>query len=56
MVYDVLGRKVAVLAEGKHPAGAYAFAFDGANLASGVYFYRLTAGSYTAVRKMLLVR
>ncbi len=32
VVYDVLGRKVAVLAEGKRPAGAYAFAFDGANL------------------------
>ncbi len=55
-VYDVLGREVAVLANGGYPAGRYSFTFDGANLASGVYFYRLTAGSFSAVQKMLLVR
>ena len=55
-VYDVLGREVAVLASGRYPAGRYSFTFTGANLASGVYFYRLTAGSFSAVRKMLLVR
>ncbi len=55
-VYDVLGREVAVLANGRYPAGRYSFTFDGANLASGVYFYRLTAGSFSAVRKMLLTR
>ena len=55
-VYDVLGREVAVLANGRYPAGRYSFSFDGRNLASGVYFYRLTAGSYSAVRKMLFVR
>ncbi len=56
IVYDVLGRQVAVLADGSYPAGKYTFAFDGTSLASGVYFYRLTAGSSSAVRKMLLVR
>ena len=56
VVYDVLGREVAVLANGRYPAGKYTFAFEGTNLASGVYFYRLTAGSFSAVRKMLLVR
>ncbi len=55
-VYDVLGREVAVLADGRYPGGRYSFTFDGRNLASGVYFYRLTAGAFTAVRKMLLVR
>ncbi len=55
-VYDMLGREVAVLANGRYPAGRYSFTFDGANLASGVYLYRLTAGSYSAVRKMLLIR
>ncbi len=55
-VYDVLGREVAVLANGRYPAGRYSFTFDGANLASGVYFYRLTAGSFSAVRTMLLLR
>ncbi len=56
VVYDVLGRQVSTLANSRYPAGRYSFTFDGANLASGVYFYRLTAGSFSAVRKMLLVR
>ena len=55
-VYDALGREVAVLANGRYPAGRYSFTFDGANLASGLYIYRLTAGTFSAVRKMLLVR
>ncbi len=56
VVYDVLGRQVATLANSRYPAGKYSFTFDGANLASGVYFYRLTAGSFSAVRTMLLLR
>ena len=56
VVYDVLGQEVAVLADGRYPAGKYSFNFDGRNLASGIYFYRLTAGSTTAVRKMTLIR
>ena len=56
VVYDLLGREVAVLANGPYPAGKYTFKFDGSRLASGVYFYRLTAGSYTNTRSMLLVR
>ena len=55
-VYDVLGRRVATLANGRYPAGTYSFTFDGVSLASGVYFYRLTAGANSAVRKMLLIR
>jgi hypothetical protein len=56
VVYDVLGREVAVLASGRYPPGRYSFTFDGANMASGVYFYRLMAGLYSAERKMVLVR
>lgn len=55
-VYDVLGQQVALLANGWYPAGKYAFRFDGSRLASGVYFYRLNAGSFSAVRKMTLVK
>ncbi len=55
-VYDVLGREVAVLADGRYAAGKYSFTFHGTGLASGVYFYRLTAGSFSAVRKMTLVK
>jgi hypothetical protein len=55
-VFDQLGREVAILANGRYPAGRYAFTFDGTNLATGVYFCRLTAGVHSVVRKMLLVR
>ncbi len=55
-VFDLLGRKVATLADGRFPSGKYTFTFYGTNLASGVYLYRLTAGSYSAVRRMLLIR
>ncbi|HTX99440.1 MAG TPA: hypothetical protein VMG09_05435 [Bacteroidota bacterium] len=51
VVYDVPGKEVAQLADGRYPAGRYSFTFDAGGLASGVYFDRLTAGSYTAVRK-----
>ena len=56
VVYDVLGRQVATLARGQFPAGKYSFEFNASGLASGIYYYRLTAGTFTAVRKMTLVR
>jgi Secretion system C-terminal sorting domain len=55
-VFDLLGREIAVLFQGEKEPGAYAVGFNAAALPSGVYFYRLTAGSYTAARKMLLTR
>ncbi len=55
-VYDILGRQVAVLADGRYPAGKYSFTFDGSKVASGIYFYRLTAGQNSMVRKMALVK
>ena len=55
-VYDVLGREVATLVNGKENAGYYRVNFDGSKLASGVYFYRLTAGDFTSVKKMLMVK
>ncbi len=56
VVYDLLGREVAVLADGRYPAGKYSFTFDAKGLASGVYFYRLQAGGFTATRAMVFVR
>lgn len=53
-VYDLLGREVAVLADGRYSAGRHSFTFDGSRLASGVYFYRLTVGGSTATRAMVL--
>lgn len=55
-VYDVLGREVAVLAEGVKEAGIHEVTFDGAAFSSGVYFYRLTAGEGSRVRRMLLMK
>jgi hypothetical protein len=54
VVCDLLGREVAILADGRYQAGRHQFTFDGSNLASGVYFCRLTAGKYTEVMPMLL--
>ena len=55
-VFDVTGRIVATIAHGEQPAGEYLAQWDASRLASGVYFYRLRAGEYLGVRKMLLIR
>ena len=55
-VYDVLGRDVATLVNEEQPAGFYEVKFDAAALASGMYIYRLTAGRFSSVKKMLLVK
>ncbi|MEX0822522.1 MAG: CHRD domain-containing protein [Rhodothermales bacterium] len=55
-VYDVVGRQVTTLIDGVMPAGEYQVRFDGADLPSGVYFYRLSAGSRQATRSMLLLK
>jgi hypothetical protein len=56
MVYDLLGREVATLVHGKQPAGLHSTTFDAKGLASGVYFYRITAGNFVSVKKMMLLR
>ncbi len=55
-VYDVLGTKVATLFNGIKPAGSYEVEFDGAGLPSGIYFYRLQAGSFVQTKKMVLMK
>ena len=55
-VYDVLGNEVATLVNEEKPAGNYKIDFKGNNLASGIYFYTLRAGSFVQSRKMLLLK
>ncbi len=55
-VYDALGREVETLVSGIEAPGRYTVRFDGAGLASGVYFYRLSAGKYTKTMKMVLLK
>jgi hypothetical protein len=54
--YDVLGRKVGVLADGVQTAGSHQVTFSGSNLASGIYFYRLESSGQTIIKKMILLK
>ncbi len=55
-VYDILGSEVAALVDGEVSAGYHEVTFDGSKFASGVYFYRISAGSYNQTKKMLLIK
>jgi len=55
-VYDVLGNEIETLVNEEKPAGTYEITWYAENLPSGVYFYQLNAGEYTAVKKMLLLK
>jgi hypothetical protein len=55
-VYDLLGREVAVLVDGKRAQGTYRVVFDASHLPSGVYVCRLTAGRHVACDKIILTR
>jgi hypothetical protein len=55
-VYDMVGNEVAVYLEGFVKAGTYNVEIDGSSLASGVYFYKLTADGFTDTKKMTLVK
>ncbi len=55
-IYDLLGREVATLVDGEMPAGSHEVEWDAGGFASGVYVYRLTAGSFVETSKMLLLR
>ncbi|MEO1077424.1 MAG: T9SS type A sorting domain-containing protein, partial [Bacteroidota bacterium] len=55
-VYDMLGREVATLAKAAYPAGSHQVTFDAANLPSGVYVYRMTAGETTLTERVTIVR
>jgi hypothetical protein len=55
-VYDILGSEVATLVNEEQEAGYKEIQFNGSNIASGMYIYRLTADGYVSIKKMLLVK
>jgi hypothetical protein len=55
-VYDVLGNEVATLIDEYKSAGNYEVEFSADELTSGIYFYKLQAGSYTETKKLVLMK
>lgn len=55
-VYDVLGKEVKTLVDEIKESGQYSVKFNGSNLASGVYFYKITAGSFSDTKKFILMK
>jgi hypothetical protein len=55
-VYDILGNEVTTLVNENKSAGSYEISFDASGLSSGIYFYKLQAGSFVETRKMILIK
>jgi hypothetical protein len=55
-VYDVIGNEVATLVNEEKPAGSYEVKFNASELSSGIYFYKLQAGSLLETKKMILMK
>lgn len=55
-VFDLLGKEVVVLVNQKQSPGDYEIKFDGGKLSSGIYFYKLTAGDFSDVKSMILIK
>jgi hypothetical protein len=56
VLYDVMGREIQTLVNKTLKPGKYEIFIDGSNLSSGVYFYKLISGSYTATKKMIVLK
>jgi len=55
-IYNTLGKEVYSLINKEYPAGTYEYKFDASDLSGGVYFYKLTAGDFTASKSMMLIK
>jgi hypothetical protein len=55
-VYDILGNEVATLVNEQKSAGSYEVNFNASNLPTGVYIYKIQAGSFVQARKMMLIK
>jgi len=55
-IFNLLGEEVATLVNGTLQSGNHTYVFDGSKLASGVYMYRIEAGEWMDVKKMILLK
>jgi hypothetical protein len=55
-LYDIIGRRIKVLVDDQKPAGYHTLEFNGGNLASGIYMYRIHADNFISTKKMLLIK
>jgi hypothetical protein len=55
-IFNVAGERIGLLDEGYHEAGSYSTSWNGSHLPSGVYFYRIRAGAFSEVKKMVLLK
>lgn len=56
IVYDIQGKEIITLANEKQSAGSHSVQFDGSNLSSGIYFYKLRVGQFEETKKMVLIK
>ncbi len=56
VIYDVLGKEITKLVEGDMSAGSHEVQFNASNMASGVYIYKIDAGDFSSIKKMLLMK
>ena len=56
LVYNILGKEISNLVNEVQSPGKYEVKFDGRNLSSGIYFYQLNAGNYSATKKLMLMK
>ena len=56
IIYDALGREVQTLVNEQLSPGTYQADFDGTNLSSGIYYYKLESADYTETKKMVLIK
>jgi len=56
LLYNVLGKEIENIVNQQHKPGSYVVDFNAENLPSGIYYYRITAGDFVAVKKMILIK
>jgi len=55
-VFDILGKEVSTLVNEKQNAGSYEVTFDGSNMNSGIYFYKIITDNFTQTKKFILLK